>query len=259
MLSIGERVSARIVARTLRGIGVPATPVDAFDLGFVVELEGETVTPRAESSAAVRAALTGFPGVPVVTGFLAATRSGLVTTLGPNGSDWTAAWLAEALAARELVFWKAVPGVMTADPRLVPEARVVERISWDDAAALAASGAELLHARSVEPARRAGVRVFLRDVTSPQSPGTRFVEECASAAPVALLAAALDEHTARVTWIGGGIEPARVERALASRGRTLRVAEDGALHVARAELAAVLSALHSELFARPALAREHRG
>lgn len=172
VLSCGERMSARIVARALERAGVHATPVDAFDLGLTTDSNHGAARPLPESRAAVRASLLQVPGVPVVTGFLARDRHGNLTTLGRNGSDWTAALVAEAVGAADLELWKAVGGILTADPAIVPEARVVERLSFEDAATLAAHGAEVLHPQALEPAARAGVRVRFLDVRAPRSAGT---------------------------------------------------------------------------------------
>jgi aspartate kinase len=177
VLSFGERMSARVVARALVAHGIGATPVDSFDLGLTTDSNHGQARPLPGIQGAVREALARVPGVPVVTGFLAKDSRGNLTTLGRNGSDLTAALVAEAVGARELAFWKAVGGVMTADPRFVPEARVVERLGWDAAAEYAFHGAEVLHAAALAPARRAGCRVVVRNVLEPDAPGTQLVEE----------------------------------------------------------------------------------
>jgi aspartate kinase len=172
VLSYGERMSARIVAHALKRAGVQATPVDAFDLGLTTDSNHGAARPLPESRGPIRAALLQVPGVPVVTGFLAQDRHGNLTTLGRNGSDLTAALVAEAVGARELELWKTVGGMMTADPAIVSDACVVERISFADAAALAAHGAEILHPDALAPVQRGGVAVRLRDVRDPEGAGT---------------------------------------------------------------------------------------
>jgi aspartate kinase len=172
VLSYGERMSARIVAHALKRAGVRATPVDAFDLGLTTDSNHGAARPLLESRGPIRAALRQIPGVPVVTGFLAQDRHGNLTTLGRNGSDLTAALVAEAVGARELELWKAVGGIMTADPAIVPGARVVERLSFEDAEALATHGAEILHPHALAPALRGGLTVRIRDVREPRAEGT---------------------------------------------------------------------------------------
>jgi aspartate kinase len=120
----------------------------------------------------LRAALEQVPGLPVVTGFVAADAAGNLTTLGRNGSDLSAALLGAAVGAREVQFWKAVPGVMTADPLLVPSARCHPRIGYVDAASYARSGAEVLHPETLEPLVAAGIPARVLDVTDPAGPGT---------------------------------------------------------------------------------------
>jgi aspartate kinase len=174
VLSFGERMSARIVAHALRARGVLATPVDAFDLGLTSDSSFGNALPLSDSLGDVRAALEQVTGIPVVTGFLAKDRHGNLTTLGRNGSDLTAALVAEAVGASELQLWKTVGGLMTADPKLVPDARVIERLGFAEAAEYAFHGAEVLHAAALAPARRAELVVRLLDVHHPDAPGTRL-------------------------------------------------------------------------------------
>ncbi|MFT5050050.1 MAG: aspartate kinase [Chlamydiales bacterium] len=175
VLSFGERISARIVARALAGHGLEATPVDAFDLGFVTDSNHGHARPLAGIGADIKSAIDRVHGIPVVTGFLARDSHGHLTTLGRNGSDLTASVLAEALAAREIQFWKPVPGILTADPELVPDARCIPWLTYLEAAECAFHGSRLLHPASVAPALRAAVAVRVLDVRKPDAPGTVFV------------------------------------------------------------------------------------
>lgn len=185
-LSFGERSSARVVARVLDGLGVPATPVDAWDLGFLTDSNHGRARPLEGIDAAIRAALEEVPGVPVVTGFLAKDRRGNLTTLGRNGSDVTASVIAEAIGARELEFWKAVGGILTADPALVPDARTLASVTYDEAAELAFHGARVLHPAAIAPAVRARAAVRVRDVHAPDDPGTAFTPAAVRAGPVSV-------------------------------------------------------------------------
>ena len=176
-LSIGERASARIFARALHDSGLEAAPVDSFDLGLLSDSNHGRARPVPESSPALRAALEAVPGVPVITGFLAADRRGNVTTLGPNGSDWTAALVAEAVGAARVEFWKPVDGVFTADPNEVPEARLVARLDYDQAAAMARAGASVLHPDALQPLRRAHIPALLRNIGRPRAAGTTIGDD----------------------------------------------------------------------------------
>ncbi len=209
VLSYGERMSARVVAHALKQRGVPATPADAFDIGLTTDSNHGAARPLPESRSAVRAALLEMPGVPVVTGFLAKDRHGNLTTLGRNGSDLTAALVAEAVGASSLELWKAVAGMMTADPALVPDARVIDRLSFEDAAAFAAQGAEILHPEALAPALRAGVAVRFLDVRDPRSAGTTLDARAGASGPVGIavrripFAGADAEERALVALVGG--------------------------------------------------------
>jgi len=187
-LSFGERMSARIVAHALKSAGLQGTPIDAFDLGLTTDSNHGNAQPLPESAAAVRSALEGIPGIPVVTGFLAKDKQGNLTTLGRNGSDLTAALIAEAAGAEELQLWKSVSGMMTADPTLVPDARVIERLGFQDAAEYAFHGAEIVHAAALAPAQRADISVRILDVNDPDAPGTSLETGSAREGPVGIAA-----------------------------------------------------------------------
>ncbi len=193
-LSFGERMSARIVARTLRGMGLPATPVDAYDLGLLTDSNFGGAQPLDGTLASVAAAIRDVPGIVVVTGFLAKDRAGNLTTLGRNGSDLTASILAEAIGASELVFWKSVPGILTADPAIVPLAQPLARITYAEAAELSFHGARILHPAAIAPAVRAQIPVRVCDVHAPDQPGTTLVAERPRLGPVGIA-------TRREVWL----------------------------------------------------------
>ena len=165
-----------------------ATPVDAFDLGLTSDSNHGNAQPLPESVECLRSALEQISGIPVVTGFLAKDRHGNLTTLGRNGSDLTAALIGEAIGAQELQLWKAVGGFMSADPKLVPDARVIERLGFAEAAEYAFHGAEVLHAAALAPAERARMLVRLLDVNAPEANGTLLEPRCLDAGPVGIAA-----------------------------------------------------------------------
>jgi aspartate kinase len=172
VLSFGERMSARVFAAVLRRGGHSATPLDAYDLGLVTA--GGLLSQPAHPRSPVGESLRCVPGIPVVTGFLALDGSGNLTTLGPNGSDLSAVWFGEAAGADEIQLWKNVPGVMTADPKLVPYARRIPALGWAEAAELTAHGSEVVHPGALELARRAGLPLRVLDVERPTEEGTRI-------------------------------------------------------------------------------------
>jgi aspartokinase/homoserine dehydrogenase 1 len=142
--------------------------------------------------------------VPVVPGFIGGTASGEVTTLGRGGSDLTATLLARALGAGRVSLWKDVPGFLTADPRVVGDARVIPELHTREAAELAYYGAKVLHPRALIPLAGRKIPVFVRPFADPTSPGTEVSERVAAARlPVKALSAA--PHQALVTVAGSGM------------------------------------------------------
>src|SRR5205085_5954209 len=113
--------------------------------------------------------------LPVVTGFNGATSDGRPTTLGRGGSDFSAAILAAALDASELWIWTDVDGIMTADPRMVPEARVLNEVTYNEAAELAYNGAKVLHPRTLAPLAGREIPVGSKNSFAVEKPGTKLV------------------------------------------------------------------------------------
>jgi len=110
--------------------------------------------------------------VPVLPGFIGSTRKGVATTLGRGGSDWSAAVIGAALGAEEIQIWTDVDGMMTVDPRVVPSARVIPEVSFDEAAELAYFGAKVLHPATIKPAVERGIPVRILNSLNPAAPGT---------------------------------------------------------------------------------------
>jgi aspartate kinase len=115
--------------------------------------------------------------VPVVTGFIGATADGILTTLGRGGSDYSATILGGAMNADEVIIWTDVDGVLTADPRLVPEARTIPVISYREAAELAYFGAKVLHPKTLNPVMQAAIPVWIRNSFFPEREGTKITPE----------------------------------------------------------------------------------
>jgi bifunctional aspartokinase / homoserine dehydrogenase 1 len=174
---VGERLSAPLVAGAIWELGLRSVAVSATEVIVTDPHHGRAeplMTPtRARAEARLRPLLNqGI--VPVVTGFIAATPEGIQTTLGRGGSDYSATILGAALGAQETVIWTDVDGVKTADPRLVPEARTLPEISYNEAAELAYFGAKVLHPNTLRPVTAAGVPVWIRNSFSPEKPGTKI-------------------------------------------------------------------------------------
>lgn len=218
LASFGERLSARLLAAHLASIGLAARYVDARDLVLTDDAHGAANVDAAATGRRLRKRLPPLLRaglVPVVTGFIGRDPAGATTTLGRSGSDYTAALLAEALRARELWIWKEVDGVLTADPDLVPEARLLARLSYAEAAEMSHFGAEVLHPKTMQPARRAGVPVRIKNTFRPEGAGT-VIGRRAGRRGGPLVVSCLD-RMALVTIEGSGIfgQPGMVLRLLA--------------------------------------------
>jgi len=178
--SLGERLSAPLVAAAVREQGVPSQSLEATELivtdafhGGAEPLMDKT---RLRSQARLQPLLEkGI--VPVVTGFLGATEQGQLTTLGRGGSDYSATILGAALEADEVIIWTDVDGVLTADPRLVPDARTIPMISYREAGELAYFGAKVLHPKTLNPVVQAAIPVWIRNSFAPEKPGTKITPE----------------------------------------------------------------------------------
>jgi bifunctional aspartokinase / homoserine dehydrogenase 1 len=173
----GERLSAPLVAGALCELGLRSVVVPAEEVIVTDGHHGRAEPLMAETREHAEARLRHLIDegvVPVVTGFIGATADGVPTTLGRGGSDYSATILGAALGAQETVIWTDVDGVKTADPRLVPEARTIPQISYNEAAELAYFGAKVLHPNTLRPVSAAGVPVWIRNSFVPENPGTRI-------------------------------------------------------------------------------------
>ena len=178
--SLGERLTARILAAALRDRGERATAVEATEAIVTNGRHGAATPLMDETREAAQARLLPLlaQGVtPVVTGFIAATKDGVTTTLGRGGSDYTAAILGACLDADEVWIWTDVDGVMTADPRVVPEARTLPEISYAEAAELSYFGAKVLHPKTILPAVERGIPLRIVNTFNPSHPGTLILAE----------------------------------------------------------------------------------
>jgi aspartate kinase len=165
-------VAAAICEQGVQGVAVSATELIVTDPhhGRAEPLMKQT---RLKAQARLKPLLKDGI-VPVVTGFIGATMEGVQTTLGRGGSDYSATILGAALDASQTVIWTDVDGVKTADPRLVPEARTLAEISYNEAAELAYFGAKVLHPNTLRPVTAAGVPVWIRNSFAPEKPGTKI-------------------------------------------------------------------------------------
>jgi aspartate kinase len=193
ILAIGETLSAKIVGAAFRGLGLPAVAVDPRDVMATDDRFGDA-EPDLERTAELAESRIGSVldagDLPVLGGFVGATIDGTTTTLGRGGSDTSAAVLGSVLGAEEIQIWTDVDGLMTADPRLVPGARTIARVSFAEAAELAFYGAEVLHPDSLAPAVQRGIPVRVANSMHPDHPGTVIVDGAERASETAVVSVA---------------------------------------------------------------------
>jgi aspartate kinase len=180
VLALGERLSSALGALVLTARGVPARMVDARRAIVTDNRHGEARVSEVATRTATRAVVLPVLAegvVPVLGGFIAATPEGITTTIGRGGSDVTAALVGAALDAPEIEIWTDVPGILTADPRFVPEAWTIPVLSYAEAAELAYFGAKVLHPQTLRPAMDRGIPVRVLSARAPDRPGTLVTRE----------------------------------------------------------------------------------
>jgi aspartate kinase len=173
--SLGERMNARLVSAQLCGLGLSSHAIDADRL-IVTDNAFQHANPnQAETTRKTREVILPVLEegiIPVVTGFIGATSDGITTTLGRGGSDYTAAILGDALDASEVWTWTDVDGVMTADPSIVKDARVISDLTFDEVSEMAYFGAKVLHPKTMRPLIEKNIPIRVKNTFNPQAQGT---------------------------------------------------------------------------------------
>jgi aspartate kinase len=182
VLSYGERLASALLVEVLAAAGLPAIGVDARRCIVTDDAFGRATPDAAETERRCRAELQPVLDsgrIPVLGGYIAASASGVTTTLGRGGSDYTAALVGAALGAAEIQIWTDVSGVLTADPRIVPGARTIPSLSYAEASELAYFGAKVLHPKTIRPALARKIPVRIVNSRAPDDPGTLVATEAA--------------------------------------------------------------------------------
>jgi bifunctional aspartokinase / homoserine dehydrogenase 1 len=177
-VAVGERLSALLLEACLETMGIPSVAVNSRDIVVTDAVFGNAsplLDHTRERARAILLPLLHAGKLPVLTGFNGATLDGRPTTLGRGGSDFSASILASVLDAEELWIWTDVDGIMSADPRLVPDAEVLDEITYAEAAELAYNGAKVLHPRTLAPLMEKGIPVWSKNSFAPEKAGTRIV------------------------------------------------------------------------------------
>ncbi len=189
--SLGERLSTAILAAHLQARGVPTKLLDARQVMRTDDQHGAATPLMAETVAQCREHVLPHLGAgraAVVQGYVGGTRQGVTTTLGRGGSDYSAALFGAAIDACEVQVWTDVEGVLTADPRLVPDATPIAELSFAEAAELAAFGAKVLHPATMQPVVDRGIPVTVRHTKKPNGRFTRIARDSKSGRPVTAIA-----------------------------------------------------------------------
>ena len=222
----GERLSAILLAARLRARKVNAAAFNSEELGIITDgVHGNATADYEECEKLVGPKIHTLlkAGVtPVVTGFFGVSREGRVTTFGRSGTDYSAAVLANACKASIVEIWKDVDGFMTADPKMVPEAKQIDKLSYDEAAELAYFGAQVLHPRAVFPVMRKRIPIAIRNVMKPEDPGTLICNDVSTRKNILKSVSYLKKvATIKVFGTGAGYKEgflADITKGLADRG-----------------------------------------
>ena len=216
LLATGEQTTIALTAIALHSLGVPAASLTGAQAGIVTDgvhtkAKIQNITPKRIHE------LLNDGQVVIVAGFQGQTSDGQVTTLGRGGSDLTAIALAAALKADLCQIYTDVDGVYTADPRVVPKARKLQEISYDEMLELASLGAKVMQSRSVEFAKKFGVIFEVRSSLN-ENPGTIVKEEAKNMEDVVVRGVSLDKNQAKVTLVGVPDKPGIAARILTAIG-----------------------------------------
>ncbi len=171
--SYGEWLSSQIIAERLRSDGVDVIWKDSREL---IRTNSDFTAAEVDFAATDRAIIEWLEketsSLFILPGFIAADKNGITTTLGRGGSDYTAAIMAAAVSAKQLEIWTDVSGMMTADPRLTSNARIISRISYQEAMELSHFGAKVIYPPTIQPVMNKGIPVWIKNTFDPAAPGT---------------------------------------------------------------------------------------
>lgn len=177
-MSFGERMSSKVVAAYLRQRGHNALAASAYDIGFITDNNFGHARPVPEAAGLIRQALNSHADTLLVTtGFIGKNRAGEITTVGRNGSDYSAAYFGAALEATEIQIWTDVDGVLTADPSVVRKARSIPALTFSEASEVAYYGGQVLHPSTMIPAVEKRIPIRVLNTFKPEHSGTLVVAD----------------------------------------------------------------------------------
>jgi len=256
--SYGERLAVPIVCGAIRSLGVKSQAFTGGEVGIVTTDEYGNARPLEKTYERVSEQLAPLleDHIPVVTGFIAENEDGIITTLGRGGSDFSASIVGAAIKADEIWLWKEVHGIMTTDPKIVPNAKPIPQISYIEAMELSYFGAKVLHPKSIEPAIRHSIPVRVKNTFEVDFPGTLIVADQMQSQEV-VKAVTLIRKVALINISGAGMvgtigTAARVFTSLANAGVNIIMISQGSseanmsIVVDEAHLTAAVEAINSE-------------
>lgn len=179
IISFGEKLSAPIVSAALRQVGIPSFQISGCDAGILTDGVHGAGTALPGSYPRIMEKIGSRLGteVPVIQGFAGCSPEGAVTTLGRSGSDYSAAIIGAGIEADDIIIWTDVDGVMTTDPRLIPEARVIDSLSFLEMMEMSYFGAKVIHPRALIPAMEKNIPVHVKNTFNINHPGTVVIKE----------------------------------------------------------------------------------
>ncbi|MEM1993941.1 MAG: aspartate kinase [Nitrososphaerales archaeon] len=209
ILSYGERLSSILLEHTLKDLRVDCLRLQGGEAGILTDEAFGEATPLFEASKSrIRSKLNPLLEqniIPVVTGFIGETQNREITTLGRGGSDLTATLIAAAVKADEVWLWTDVDGIMTADPKLIPNAKTVPQISYAEAREMTALGAKAIHPRAIEPIAEEGIPVRVKNTFAEENAGTLITSTTQLKEGEVVKALALVKDVGLITVSGAGM------------------------------------------------------
>ncbi len=225
IVSFGERLAAPILAGTLQSMGMDAVHLTGGDAGIITNANYGNAQLTSDAEETIRGRIMPLLDdnkIPVVSGYTGETKKGITTTLGRGGSDYTATIIGAAIDADEVWLWKETEGIMSADPKIIRNARKIPYISYMEAMELSYFGASILHPRAIEPVMRKKVPIRVKNLLKPEDTGTLIGEEPEKTKKAAK-AITLIENTSIINIAGAGVRSisdvaARIFSVLAAEG-----------------------------------------
>jgi aspartate kinase len=208
VLSFGERLSAPIISGAIRDLKLKSQNFTGKEAGIVTDTNfGEANPLMNVTTHQLKEKLEPVleQTIPVISGYIAATQDGVVTTLGRGGSDYTATLVGAALLVDEVWIWTDVDGIMTADPKIIPSAKLLHQLSYQEAAEMAIFGAKAMHPRALEPLMKVKIPVRIRNVFNTKNTGTLISSGEATKRTDAVKAVAIVKDVAMINISGAGM------------------------------------------------------